>query len=233
MDFQPGVKGWSKYSINKSVYEASLKHNNIEKNSNKALSEKGAINNSNILNNTISGQKNLLWDEVTVSLLSHIGLTNKHLLQLRTKHTPSIVQDSINHFAFGLKNNKKTQSYEDPLSVFMGVLRKGELWIEKNYKSIKEINLEKMLCIKKAEIERANILEEDLFRLEFAKWQSSLTEDKLLELAPENDFIDLPKNIRKTLRRRKALELSKDYFFTEVWPEIKERVNNDISKGEV
>lgn len=234
VDFQPGVKGWSKYSINKSVYEAYLKTNYNQKDSiDKKLYKKGSIN-SSIFNNTIINKSHLLsWNEVTVSLLSHIGFTNKHLLQLKSKHTPALVQDSINHFAFGLKHSKKTQKYEDPLSVFMGVLRKGEMWIEQNYKSIEEINLEKILHIKKVEIERTNKLEEDLFKLEFTKWRSSLTEDNLLGLAPETNFLDIPKRIRKTLRRRKALELSRDYFFTEVWGKIRQRITNDISKGEV
>ena len=51
----------------------------------------------------------------------------------------------------------------------MGVLRKGELWIEKNYKSTKEINLEKMLYIKKAEIENIETAQNGFDAFEMAK----------------------------------------------------------------
>jgi len=50
---------------------------------------------------------------------------------MKKYNTPQIVQESINQFSFGFNHNSQIKKYANPLLVFMGVLRKGEAWIEK------------------------------------------------------------------------------------------------------
>jgi hypothetical protein len=52
-----------------------------------------------------------------------------------------------------------------------------------------------------------------------------LTEEELLELCPESEVaVGIPEKIRLTMRRRKALDISKDYFDAEIWPKKKHKV---------
>ena len=49
------------------------------------------------------------WKKINFEPLIEIGFSQTQLKQLATQNlnTPEIVQESINHFAFGLKNNEK------------------------------------------------------------------------------------------------------------------------------
>ncbi len=109
--------------------------------------------------NTITKSKEVIpeeWNNVDYESLHRIGFSKTQIMQLIDKADPNIVQESINHFAFGLENNQKLKKYDDPLNVLMGVLRKGQAWFEKDYRSPKEIAQLKLIEIKKAEIERKN-----------------------------------------------------------------------------
>jgi len=144
--------------------------------------------------------------------LSHIGFTKTQIKQLIEKNDPTVVQESINHFAFGLEHNQKFQKYEDPLNVLMGVLRKGQGWFEKDYRSPKEIAQQHLLEIKKAEIERKRELEESTYKLAMMEWQQSLSEADIENIAPRKKVSGdiMPTSAKLGL-----------YFKEHIWPELK------------
>lgn len=146
------------------------------------------------------------WD-INFDPLLHIGFSKTQIKQIIGKNDPSIVQESIYHFAYGLEHNPKTKAYNDPLNVLMGVLRKGQAWIESDYRSPIEIAQEKIFEAKKAEIERKKALEENAFKLALSEWEESLTEHE-----------------RQQFSARKAGDLTPPkaklaiYFRENVWP---------------
>lgn len=172
------------------------------------------ISSSNNLN-TITKSKDVIpeeWNNVNYEILQHIGFSKTQIMQLVDKADPSIVQESINHFAFGLENNQKLKKYDDPLNVLMGVLRKGQAWFEKDYRSPKEIAQLQLIEIKKAEMERKKQMEEEMYKLAFDEWQQNLSEERIEELAP-----DLRKRGDLTPRSAKL----SIYFKENIWPEKK------------
>ena len=155
-----------------------------------------------------------LWQSIDVSPLHELGFNKKHILQLKTKNTPEIIQDSINHFAYGLKFNKKTKSYTDPISTLMGVLRKGEAWVESNYKSAQEIAQQELIKRKKVEAERLKKQEEKIYEQAFSEWFKSLTSDAIVTIASnKTEPYAVPQRIQLNT-----------YFQEKVWPTKKERL---------
>lgn len=91
--------------------------------------------------------------------------------------TPEIVQDAINRFAYSLEHNAKVKAYNDPLNVLMGVLRKGQRWIEPNYISAKELALREMLDDKRKKQQQHEAMIRELIDLEFPEWRKSSTDE--------------------------------------------------------
>lgn len=173
------------------------------------------LNVSSIDNTTNVG---IGWGEVNIDLLSEIGFNQKHVLQLRNYSTPQIVQESIRHFAFGLQNNAKTQSYKDPIAVLVGVLRKGEAWIESAYKSPQEIAIEKLLAQKKAENIRLQQLDERLQDEYFVEWSKNLTEEQTKAII--GDKVIGP----KSLQEKSKTGLLKEHFQVNEWAKLKKSI---------
>ena len=184
VEFQAGKMGWSKYNIKNELYNELEKA--YQKGSINPISLKGSNNSSSYINTTTIKDRPLLdWGNVDVSPLEHIGLTHKHLLQLKNNQ-PDIVQESINHFAYGLKYNPRSKKYDEPLSVLIGVLRKGEAWVEVNYRSLAEITQQELIDRKKAEKERLIKLEEEAYKLAFDEWMISLKKDDIEKIMLNN-----------------------------------------------
>jgi len=137
---------------------------------------------SNITTTTTIGEDEC--EKIDVSPLGHIGLTKKHLSHLKDCSV-ELIQDSINHFSWGLKNNKRVGEYKDPLNVFMGTLRKGIAWVEPNYVSPQETALRERLEAKKREQERVAVLQRELFNTEFEAWVLTLSEEEKHKIAPD------------------------------------------------
>ena len=214
VDFKVGKRGWSQYSIKSSLFteiEKAIEKGVINpfKNSVKDGDEKGS-NSSSCINTTTMESIEEVWSRVDVSPLSTIGFTHKHLMQLKTRNTPEVVQESIYHFSYGLLYNEKTKKYDDPLSVFMGVLRKGEVWIESNYRSPKERAQEALLNQKKEEKNRIQKMQEECYVLAFGDWQEQLTEKEIEEIAPTKTTkkFEIPQKARLGM-----------YFKENIWPE--------------
>jgi hypothetical protein len=150
------------------------------------------------------------WENINFDPLVHIGFSKTQIKQMIGKNEPSIVQESINHFAYGLEHNPKVKKYEDPLNVLMGVLRKGQAWVETDYRSAIEIAQQKLLEAKRAEIERKKSLEEEAYKLALSEWDAGITEQERNKITERTNG-DLTPPMAK---------LSK-YFREHIWPEKK------------
>lgn len=152
------------------------------------------------------------WLEINFDSLNSIGFNKTQIKQLIDKNEPALVQESINHFAFGLEYNPKFKKYEDPLNVLMGVLRKGQGWFEKNYRSPKEIAQQQLLEIKKGEIARKKEMEEEAYKIALTDWQQNLSPDDLETIAPakKTNGEIMPQSAKISL-----------YFKENVWPNLK------------
>lgn len=158
-----------------------------------ALSNSSNIYNKTITTNTENISKEGLpieWQNINYTPLRHIGFSETQLLQLYSKNLniPEVIQESINHFAFGLDNTEKTKSYNDPLNVLMGVLRKGQAWFEANYESETDRALKQMLERRKQEEEKRQELYKEFFEIEYKNWFNSISDEQLKELLPKADL---------------------------------------------
>jgi hypothetical protein len=152
------------------------------------------------------------WDEIDFSGLESIGFNKKHFLQLKNKTTPQIVQESINHFAFGLAYNKKTQAYTNPLATLITVLKRGEIWVEPNYQSSQALAQEKLLQLKKKDHDGKKEFEEKIYKMAFEDWQMNLSEIEKENLSSINRKKG---DIMPVLARLSA------YFREHIWPKKK------------
>ncbi|HAT6979781.1 TPA: hypothetical protein KKW74_002720 [Legionella pneumophila] len=171
---------------------------------------------NNILKNTTTKKIEITipeeWQKIDFESLSHIGFSKTQIKQLVERNDPDVVQESINHFAYGLDNNPKYKKYEDPLTVLMGVLRKGQGWFEKDYRSPKEIAMQQLLEMRKAQAERQKQIEEETFKWALNNWQENMSSEEIEKIAPINR-----KNGDITPQPAK-LSL---YFKENVWPKLK------------
>ena len=129
------------------------------------------------------------YKNIDSSSLEKIGFGFTQISQLFEKNIdPNLIQESINHFAFALENNEKIKQNENPLNLFMGVLRKGRRWVESNYESVQTIELRALLELKKKEKEEYEAILAELFELEYNTWFTDMTDEELKKLLPNADF---------------------------------------------
>ena len=105
--------------------------------------------------------------------------------------------------------------------VLTALLKKGMPYSSKTperYLSPKDAAMNTYLAVKKKQQEQHLKIEGKMRELEYKDWLSNLSQIALLKFTFESDFADLPKKIRKTMRKRKALECAKKYFNAEIWP---------------
>ena len=210
VEFRNGRMGWSRYEIKKTLYEEIM--NTHKRGSIDPLSQKGS--NSSSSNNNITTNKidPFYLKEIDVSPLEFIGMTEKHLLQLKAKTTKEVIQESIHHFAYGLQYNPKVKKYDNPMAVLISVLKRGEAWIEPDYRSPQEMAQEKLLASKKAEKQRLKDLEEQAYKIAFDDWQHTLSTEQLEKIMPtqkgSKDFTP------------RSVKLSR-YFKDHIWPSKK------------
>ena len=155
------------------------------------------------------------WGDLDFSDLSEIGFSKNHLLQLADKKnlTAESVQGSIHHFAYGLRHTDKVKKYDNPLNVLMGVLCKGQAWIELSYKSKQELAQELLLNQKLKSQARLKKLREQAYDIALDDWIDGLSKPQLEAIAPEKkargDF--MPQKIKLGL-----------HFREQVWPTVQQ-----------
>ena len=93
---------------------------NIEKDSQikNTLSQEAFVKNSQDTN---------WWNKLNLSPIEDYGFKHAQFKQLDGLNNPEVVQESINHFGWGLKNNNKNEKYkENPSRILLSVLKKGK-----------------------------------------------------------------------------------------------------------
>ena len=206
IEFQPGQLGWSRYELKEAIckeLEESL--------------SKGSISPfvANVLREPNKETSSFIdpWDDIDISPVEFVGFRKKHLLQVKKDLTPEIVQESIYHFGYALKHNPKIKEYASPLSAFISVLKRGEAWIESDYKSPQEIAQQKFIELKKAELERVKNLEEEFFKVALEEWQQTLSPQEIESFAPDNRKRGDPIPPKAKLIT---------YFKENIWPSMKQ-----------
>ncbi len=220
IEYQVGVHGWSRYKIEKGLaneIESGILKGSIApfKIVTDFQDQQFESNDSrNLLHNpiTLDTVSSSGWDNIDITPLEKIGFNNKHLLQLKSKTSPDIVQESINHFSFALENNPKAKAYTNPIATFIVVMKRGEAWIEPNYRSPQELAQQKFLENKKAGLERKQKLEEEAYKLALLEWQSNLTHEEIEKLAPNK------KGSGDVTPQPAKLSI---YFKEKIWPQKK------------
>jgi DNA-binding transcriptional regulator GbsR (MarR family) len=162
-------------------------------------------NSSSLINKKTTTSLPEDWKKINYDSLVEFGFSETQLKQLYETNltNPEIIQESINHFAYGLENNEKTKAYKikDPLNIFMGVLRKGQSWHEANYISPKELALKKIVEEKKKEKERYDLMIKELMDIEFPVWRNKISPNQIKLIVPEETLrINLAPAITACLR---------------------------------
>jgi hypothetical protein len=168
------------------------------------------------------------WMSINIFPLEQYGLKQSHLKQLQKMNctTPEIVQESIHHMSYGLENTKDTKKYDYPIKVLMGVLKKGDVWIEEKYIDPNERALKKIIDARKRKLLAKQKLISELKDIEFNNWFEELTESKLLNIIEETDgaggiIAEMYKKDKKISDMTKGTILK--YFNETVWIQIKNR----------
>lgn len=234
VDFQAGKAGWSKYKLKNDLFDEldrAYKKGSISP-IKKTIEQKGSNSSGSVINidlKTTTTNSNPArefsegWRAVEYSLLAHVGFTQTHLLQLSKLEPlePSIVQDSIYHFAFDLKHNNKASSIKgDPLNYFMGIVSKrGAYTAPSNYiDPVLEVMNAYHKTKEQSEKQKAEV-EQKVQEIEFKTWHDNLSDDEILALLPEEilNAAGVPASVKQTL---KINHLKKHYRET-LWPELR------------
>ena len=208
--FKNGRGGWTIYELSNSIFQEILylrTRAKLEPNQSQSRSKLGtqlgteleptplSSSSININNITTTTERDVVkeigeeYKNIDSSSLEKIGFGFTQISQLFEKNIdPNLIQESINHFAFALENNEKIKQNENPLNLFMGVLRKGRAWVESNYESVKTIELRALLELKKKEKEDYEAILAELFELEYNTWFTDMTDEELKKLLPNADF---------------------------------------------
>ena len=183
---------------------------------------------SSYINTTTNMNKD--FQHIDTSPLSDIGFSQSHIIQVHREYEKNpdlalpadIVQESINALAFDLKHNNVAQDFKkSPAVVLTALLKKGKPYSSKTpekYMTPAEEAMRDYLAAKEIRHKNKLAVESKIKEIEYQEWLSGLPAEELMELVPESEVADVPEKLRKTLRRRKALELSKEYFEAEIWP---------------
>ena len=175
-------------------------------------------NNNNIIINTIipnvgitkePSMDSTWWNKLNISNLEEYGFKHAQFKQIEGMNSFDVIQESINHFAWGLEYNSKNERYkENPSRILLSVLKKGGAWIEDGYRDPQEIALEKILEAKKKSADRKKKLEDDLYVVALNEWIDTLTQNEIEQLVPQKSTKDLtPQKSRLS-----------SYFKEKIWP---------------
>jgi hypothetical protein len=132
------------------------------------------------------------WNKLNLSPIEDYGFKHAQFKQLDGLNNPEVIQESINHFGWGLENNNKNEKYkENPSRILLSVLKKGSAWIEDGYKDPKELAMEQLIESKKRSIERKKKLEEEIYSMALDEWIESLTQEEIESIAQRKNSTDI------------------------------------------
>ncbi len=252
IEFKNGRGGWRKYEIPNDVYQELMRlHLESKLNTNRTQTEhkpdtklntqpsttisssSSVINNKETTTSELSenDSEHFLseeWQVINIEPLADIGFSKHHLKQIanQNKISTALVQESINAFAFDLKQNGKSKTLKtSPINYLMGILRNGIPYSPPpNYES-EEGRAMRIYLERKREIEKKQVeLEEELLKAEFNDWQNTLTKEQIDKILPED--------IKNSKLAPAKIACLRTYFKNEIWPaKLKNIINNTINKN--
>jgi len=209
-EYKNGRGGWCKFSIPDFLYQELLNLESYSKLTSNPIQTPFKVpsqphpqptptalnNNNNYINNiTTTTERDVVketgeeYKKIDFSFLSEIGFGITQISQLaELKILPDLIQESINHFAFGLKHNEKTKEIPNPLYRLMGVLRKGNVWTEDNYESAQDIAMREYIERLEREKEQRRARYERIFELKYDEWFEELSDEELKKILTADEF---------------------------------------------
>lgn len=219
-----GRGGFYSFSISQEVKSSSIEYRKLMIVDRKELSQsmenqpesiyQESIDNRYLINSALPKE----WEDIDIEPLQSIGLSKGHLIQLykQGELEAQSIQDSIYHFSYDLKYNKKSENItkSSPIGYFMGILkRSGAYTAPDNYESPKNMALRKLLERKRVDKERHEAMMKELINISFEEWQA--------ELSPEEKEKFIPEEVRKHRLSGAKIASLKTYFTENIWPEKK------------
>jgi predicted transcriptional regulator len=156
------------------------------------------------------------WDNISFHAVQEIGFSKAQIRMLyaNQKNTPEVIQESINHFAYTMKNKpEKLEKYDSKMAVLISTLNKGGSWYEPDYISPQEQALKDALERRKEEKARIEAMEKELFSIEFNEWLERQEPDFLRSLLTGSGGVSM----NDSMKRGQYIQ----YFKDQVWQGVR------------
>ena len=215
VDQKRGRAGWSRYGINKDLYQKMQSESDIhlldQQRVTKELTKritKPSSSSSNLLNNNITTRETLPEEWKIIEIpdnLKEIRFGKPHIIQIFNKGTlgPEDVQESVEHFAYDLANGN-VQAIRGPLNLLMGTLiKQGVPYISESLvRELREARREREAILREYEDLKK---EESLRKLtkKFEAYWSDLSQDDINRIAPPSEIMPEGSNRQKIMVQAK------------------------------
>ena len=173
-------------------------------------------------------------DKIDFSPLKEFGMGKDHIIQIDRayKKNPEnaldvqVIQNCIYALAYDLKHHKNTMTLksENKVASLTKMLKDGNPYSSiapEGYKTPQEEALHEYNNAEEKRLKNKQEQIKQLKNIEYQKWLDILPEEELLSFCSESEMAGVPEKVRRTLRRKKALDFSENYFEAEVWPSLK------------
>jgi predicted transcriptional regulator len=167
------------------------------------------------------------WITIDTNPLNHIGFGRPQLLQLLQLGmlAPDMVQDSIFAFAFDLEINNKAKSIKtNPLNYLMGTLKKGIVYTCSNYEPPHIRAMREYREQKAAALIQQEEMEKEIFDMEFTAWKQTLSEERILEILPNDIKQSEPFKKYGVGEAGRAASILREHFKITEWSEKKSQI---------
>ncbi len=225
-----GRGGFARYTLTDTVKKAVIQEkkkisigkqlgNELENNWGVDRGTNASSSSSNIFKTTTTIESHIPddWKNVDIEPLKEINFTVGHLKQIISQQKLSLeqVQVSIYAFAFDLNENGKAKKITtDPLSFFIGILKKGDPYSPpSNYVSPRDKAL-KLYNERMRELNAKRSVEEQTAQeYAFAEWSETVPEQEIKKISP-------------TFSKGSTgfISVLKDFFLKNIWPQKKQEI---------
>lgn len=199
--------------------------------------ESSVVSSSYIINTTTLPED---LKQIDFSVLEDIGFNESHIIQIHREHmqkpelslSVDIIQNSINNLAFDLKYNNVANNFKYPPAVVLtSLLKKGQPYSSKTPEKVltpREESMREYLLAQEKKTSKLLEMETMAKKFELQEWLDALPEEELLEFNKNHAQPDgMSDRVYQTLKRKKALELAREYFDTIIWPKKHKQILND------
>lgn len=244
-EVKTGRSGWVIFRLPDPIYQELFNNDlslsltqtrhKIHTESNTKLNTSSSVVSSSIITTTTLPED---FKQIDFSALSEIGFDESHIIQIHREYvqkpevslSAEIIQNSINALAFDLKYNNVSNDLKRPPAVFLTyLLKKGQPYSSKTPEKVltpqEESMKEYLLSQEKKNLKLAEI-EATAKNFALQEWLVALPDEELFNFNPDNNVRPngMPEKIYQLSKRKKALELAKEYFDIIIWPKKREQI---------